>query len=252
MDMKSRDIELEKQIDAYIRGELGPEEVDQLWVKLLKKPEYISLLETEIQLAHYYRQQDKEDGQKAAHSLWKWMGAAAALVLLIISLILIDTGPAGERPLAMQTIDLETHLASAYVTRSATTVTPPDSMLNAGFSAALEGDAERALSIYGSLAEQYPEAAVRSKAYLNTAILQYNRGQYTDALDSFTRAQSLARGDALLRERARWFSANALIHLGRPAQARDSLQLIAEDGQLFREQARDLLPRLDPQPAPGQ
>lgn len=248
MDTNSRDINLEKRIDAYIKGDLSREEVEQLWVELLKKPEYIDLLETEIEVARYYRSENEE--VLPAFSYWKWGAAAAAAIglLLVVGLYFID-GPSTSEPAqaggAVPSIVLSDHLASAYVTRSPGDIPSGDSLLNAGFMAALDGETERAMDIYHSILTQYNDSSLRAKAHLNAGILQYNAGDYGRSVGSFTEAVRLAPGDALLKERSYWFMGNALFQVNQLEKARETLQKIHGRGQIFQEQAGELLRELD-------
>jgi hypothetical protein len=55
MTEETRNTELEKKIDAYIKGNLSNDEVKSLWVDLLRQPEYISLLKTEIDVTRLHQ-----------------------------------------------------------------------------------------------------------------------------------------------------------------------------------------------------
>jgi len=39
-----------KKIDRYIRGELDQGEIDQLWIEILKEPEWLEILEMDVLL----------------------------------------------------------------------------------------------------------------------------------------------------------------------------------------------------------
>lgn len=46
-----RQIQTQQQIDRYIKGALRAEEIDKLWVRFLKAPEWYDNFETELHLA---------------------------------------------------------------------------------------------------------------------------------------------------------------------------------------------------------
>lgn len=50
-----RDLELEKQIDAYLKGNLSEDEALKLWERLFKDPDYIQLMKTELALKSIYK-----------------------------------------------------------------------------------------------------------------------------------------------------------------------------------------------------
>jgi hypothetical protein len=80
-----RDSALEQGIDAYLKGTLSEKEVKELWVRLLKKPEYISLLKTEIALLRFYRTEQEAVDNKS--SCQKWLTATAAVIILAIMIM---------------------------------------------------------------------------------------------------------------------------------------------------------------------
>lgn len=61
---KDKDIEIIKAIDNYVNGRLGPEETDQLWARLLERPEYYELLRTEAALKKRYDNRMQESVQE--------------------------------------------------------------------------------------------------------------------------------------------------------------------------------------------
>lgn len=240
---KSRDIELEKKIDAYIKGKLSSEEVEELWVELLKKPDYIDLLETEIDLKRLYEAREKE---KNTTYYWKWIAAAAAIVLIVLAINFFDTNSdKAIQEWAQAEINLSENLASAPVTRSATEIAPPDSMLNVGFKAAIEGDINRAKKIYKRILHQYDDPEVLSKAYLNLGILQYNSGSFETSIGNFRKAITINDSDRILTERAYWYMGHAYINTDQLEEARSAIQQAYNLGEIYKKEAFKMLKRLD-------
>src|SRR5699024_277763 len=148
-----RNITLEKKIDAYIKGRLNEEEAQQLWEELLKHPEYIELLNTELAVRSIHRKntkatlkKEKESQASFIHSLqnsWKCAGAAAAIVILAFTINLLQnsTNPYLQS-LAVNNINLSENLISASVLRSEhrQQIAPEDSLLNLGYKAAVDGE----------------------------------------------------------------------------------------------------------------
>jgi hypothetical protein len=81
----TRDTALEQSIDAYLKGALSEKEVKELWICLLKKPAYIPLLKTEIDLLRAYG--TKQEAVEDKSSYHKWATTAAAVIILIIMII---------------------------------------------------------------------------------------------------------------------------------------------------------------------
>jgi len=83
MSKNNEKLEVEKQIDRYVAGQLSQEEIDELWVELVQHDEYMAYLETSANLKEITR--DKQE--KSAKGRPAWMYAAAAVVLLLLAVI---------------------------------------------------------------------------------------------------------------------------------------------------------------------
>ena len=57
-----------KEINRYIKGELGPAEIDELWVEFLKNPEYYEWFETELHLIKLAKDQKSGNIHPLANS----------------------------------------------------------------------------------------------------------------------------------------------------------------------------------------
>ncbi len=263
MNDDSRDRHLEKQIDAYIKGNLTESEAQELWVKLIERPDYIELLETELAVKTWFEQQDSESkgrSNRAApgtqepqgfkytlqHS-WKWATAAAVLIILIISVNLFRPGT--EPPLhdlAITDINIAENLITAPVVRSDThRQSPVDSMLNHGYQLAISGDLEKAVAIYNDIIEQFSDSPATAKAYLNKGIIQYNKDLYQEAISSFDMALNTVREDPVTEEKAYWYLGNAYINTDNLQQARDAIHKAYMMDNIYRNPADRLLLKLD-------
>ena len=242
MDENSRDIALEQKIDAYIKGQLTDEEAKELWVELLKQPENISRLQTEIDIARIYRAEPS-----LLKQYWKWFASAAAVILLVISInVLMFDNVNPVKTWTESSINIVNNMASAEVTRSSETMLDPaDSLLNAGFKAAVSGSLETATQIFHRVTNDFTDTSAASKAHLNLGILQYNSGDYASSIENFNNAISLGEGDSLILERSYWYKGNALINSGLMKEARDAVDKSYQYGQLYKNQSLKLLKRLD-------
>lgn len=255
----SRDLELEKRIDAYIKGNLTEEEAQKLWEKLLLRPDYIELLETELGIKAILenRAETAKPSQTNAEETGviyslkqsrKWIAAAAATIVILvvaISFLQFDNQQAiGE--LAIQNIDISTHLSSAPVLRSQKSeITPSDSLLNRGFEAAISGNMTKALQIYDSIIVQYPNKPAAVEAHLNKGIIQYNARKFTDAIDSFKLVLQQVSDKPVTQEKAYWYMGNAFINTNELSKARDAIRNAAEMEGIYHQSASRLLQKLD-------
>lgn len=245
MNNKSRDIQLEKQIDAYIRGHLTEDEIDLLWVELLKKPRYIDLLETELHVRAVIKQRKQATPIHFFTKYWKWMVAAAFVGVLVVALNLI--GDSEVEKLALTSINVTEHLASVDVIRTKEPdLTEAEVLLNAGFKAAVSGRTSHALQSFERITGNYAsDVPTVSQAYYNIGILHYNSGNFTEAAASFIQALERREGDTVFEEETRWFLAHTYLQLNQAKQARKELEQVYSMDGMYRRQASNMLEKLN-------
>jgi len=255
----SRDLDLEKQIDAYVKGHLSAEEAENLWKALLMRPDYIELLETELYIKQIIEEQESAGKERSLpghpknrfgkmfKESWKWVAAAASVAILIISISFLQ----GEKEKSLQElvlgeINVVENLASPEVLRSqGSEISAIDSLLNLGFKAAISGDVEKALGFYNNVIDNYGSSPNVSMAYLNLGIIQYNRENYADASASFKSAIQKVQDDRILEEKAYWYLGNSYMNMDRLKEGREAiLNTFSMDG-IYRNPAERLLKKLD-------
>lgn len=252
----ARNLELEKQIDAYIKGRLSEEEAQEMWEELLLHPEYIELLNTEIAVQSIVAESEpsKQSSGDKRHSLihtlqnsWKWVGAAATVALLVVAINFFSMDSTRTlQELSVNSINLSENLSSAPVLRSRGLQIPPeDSLLNLGFKAAVEGDLDKAVQLYDKIIREYPDRPAAVKAYLNKGMIQFNKAQFDGAIQSFKAVTQKSKEQSFIREKGFWYLGNAYINTDQPSKARKAIfEAYSMDG-IYRTSARDLLKRLD-------
>lgn len=255
----SRDLELEKQIDAYIKGKLNEEQAQKLWEQLLQRPDYIELLNTELGVKSIVEKggasHEKGEASSAEENTFiytlkqskKWIAAAAAVVILVVAvnILQVDTQQTLEE-LALKDINIAENLSSAQILRSQKMdITPSDSLLNRGFEAAISGDMDQAITVYNTIIEEYGDKPAAVQAFLNKGIIQYNNGSFSESIASFKAVLNKVESKPIVREKAHWYMGNAYINLEKLKEARSEIQkTYAMDG-IYRKSAFRLLKKLD-------
>lgn len=254
----SRDLELEQQIDAYIKGKLTEEEARQLWEQLLQRPDYIELLETELGVRSILKSRSSteaaggdtvEDGGIIHTLYWarKWIAAAAAVAILVVSINILQVDTTQSLiDSTIKDIDLSENLSTPQILRSQKLqIAPADSLLNRGFEAAISGEVAEALKLYNKIIEEYGDEPAAVQAHLNKGIIQYNSGKYGDSIISFRAVVAKVTDTPFIKEKAYWYMGNAYINIERLAKARDAIHsAYALDG-IYRKSAYRLLRKLD-------
>lgn len=259
MNNTSRDLELEKKIDAYIKGNLSEEEALQLWEQLLERPDYIELLETELGVKSILENRSSDsdsDNTTSAkqsniiyslHRSKKWLGAAAAVAVLVVAVNFFQINTNQKMgDLTLGEINVAENLTSAPILRTQKSdITPGDSLLNRGFQEAISGNITRALQLYNQIIENYAGESAAVQAHLNKGIIQYNAGQFGESIASFEAVLENVDDDPVVTEKAYWYLGNAFINIEKLSKARDAIHQVYSMDGIYRKPAFRLLRKLD-------
>jgi cytochrome c-type biogenesis protein CcmH/NrfG len=258
----SRDLDLEKQIDAYIKGRLTEDQVKDLWIELFKRPKYIDLLETELSIKLIIEEQleaekgtstpVKEDASEAVFMRsWKWLATAASIVILVIAFNFFEMDQQQTiQQLTLGEINLVENLATPEVMRSQGVdmqTTALDSLLNLGFKAAISGDRQRALQIYQEVVDKFETDPQTAMAHLNIGIIKYNSAEYQTASDSFVKAIELGTEDRILEEKAYWYLGNTYLNMDDFTKAKEAIENAYRFEGIYQKPASRLLEKLEDQ-----
>jgi len=259
MNKISRDFELEKQIDAYVKGRLSEQEAEDLWENLLQRPKYLELLKTELGVKSIVekRSSNANDRSQAGEAgmlyrvqqSWPWLAAAAAIIILIVAINVLRTSTSQNvQEMALKEINLAENLASAQILRSQTdSITPADSLLNRGFQAAISGELSKALTLYDQIIKEFGNEPAAVQAYLNKGIIEYNRHEYEASISEFKTALQKADEPNFTKEKAYWYLGNAYINTDQLSLAREAIRDAHAMEGIYQKPASRLLEKLDQQ-----
>lgn len=244
----SRELEIKQRIDAYIKGQLNEEEIQELWNEFAKDPELLDVLELEVNVKAII---EKNAAQKAGGSKiyklpsWTWHAAAAAAIIIValVQLFRVDT-PTNIDQFVVQQISPGEIETSDGVRNKDMRITTADSLLNLGFEAIISGNEDRALELFDEVINKYDEEPYGSKAFLNKGIILYNEGDYNSSILAFEEAAERVEDSRMITEKAYWYMGNALVNVGELEAAQEAVfQAYQLDG-IFRNPAFRLLKKL--------
>ncbi|WP_103664245.1 tetratricopeptide repeat protein [Gracilimonas amylolytica] len=248
----SREKDIRRKIDAYIKGSLGEEEIQGLWNEFAKDPELLDLLELEVNLKEIIERESGTAGSEDVAPIrklpkWTWHAAAAAAIILValVQFFRVDS-PATLDQLVVQNIE-PSQIETSNAVRAAKDmrITSADSLLNLGFQAFLSGNDDRALDLYEEVIANYNEEPYGSKAYLNKGIIHYNEFEFQTAIHSFEQALERVEDSRMITEKAYWYLGNALVNIGELEEARVAVTKTYQLDGVFRSPAFRLLKKLN-------
>lgn len=245
---QSREIEIRKKIDAYVKGKLSEEEIQQLWNEFAKNPELLEVLELEVHVKTLIEEEGLgKDKEAFIHRLpkWTWHAAAAAVIAIValLQLFRVDT-PTEIRQFVVQEISPAQLETSDSVRDNEMNITTADSLLNLGFEAVISGNEDRALNLFNEVISKYDEEPYGSKAFLNKGIILYNEGDYEQAVDAFREAEKRVEGSRMILEKTQWYLGNALVNVGELESAYEAVLKTYQMDGIFRQPAFKLLKKL--------
>jgi len=259
MSKTPQDIEILKQIDAYLKGRLTDKEIEELWITFMKHPEYLELMETEAALKAIYEERKTRDQNSSTDRVeeydskkvvnFKWLTgltAAAVIAVLVSFLFFLDRGEKITGSiLALNNIP-ESQVENAEVVRDKSADIPEiDSLLNEGMREMMNNNISKAEQIYRKIISRYEAEPSLAMAYLNLGIIEYNLGEYRNAIEQFKHALSIENVNILVSEKAYWYMGNAYLNLEQWRQARKHVQEAYSMQGVFRNPAGNLLEKLD-------
>lgn len=244
----SRELEIRQRIDAYVKGQLKEEEIQELWNEFAKNPELLDVLELEVNVKAIIEKNVTQAAPKSKiYKLpsWTWHAAAAAAIIIValVQLFRVDT-PTNIDQFVVQQINPSEIETSDGVRNKDMRITTADSLLNLGFEAIISGNEDRALELFDEVINNYGEEPYGSKAFLNKGIILYNEGDYDSAILAFEEAAERVEDSRMITEKAYWYLGNALVNIGELEAAQEAVfQAYQLDG-IFRNPAFRLLKKL--------
>ncbi len=242
---------LRKQIDRYIAEELDHQEIEQLWEDLLDYPELLEELKAQAAIKSIYKESGgpRKDQPRNlfsnSKSTIKWTIALAAILLIAVGIGIFGTQTQEAAPEPLATISLE-YMESPDVQRSenAESLSGKDSLLHAGYSAAVNQDIQLAVSYFEDISELNLDDQPSGKSKLNLAIIFYNDQDFEHASTLFTEAIEYAEDRSVL-EKSKWFLANTYIQLGDYDNALKWAAEVYEADGMFKEEAYQTMSSLN-------
>lgn len=243
--------EIQKQIDAYVKGTLSEEQIDDLWVEIAKDPALLDELDIEVHVKELIQNRMGQANEPATEKrMLKWaLLVSAAAVMAIVAFIQMFRmeAPARLDQLVLQEIspaELETPEVVRAEDNSSERI---DTQLSMGFKYALSGEVEKAMKQFEAVIREYEAHPKTAISHLNMGIMWYNLEEYDQALLSFNRSLKVLENNIRIEEKAYWYSANAHLKNGELEKARDQASRAYELSGVFLEKAYSMIHWIDQQ-----
>jgi hypothetical protein len=243
--------EMIEKIDKYLKGELAKDERIAFEKRVQEDADFAEEVKSQVKAEYAIRTEAKASQKAALKAEYErlaaegeitpvkplfqrggfWVAAAAAVILLLIAVRFLGTS---------QKMNAD-ELFAAYMEPQSISFTRGDQdtpLINLATAYQSASYAEVIPLAKGLLADS--AYASSPKIWLSLAISQLMTDQPQAALESL---QHIDEGSAF-QEQARWYEALALLKVDR-ALAREKLEEIAGSGHYMREQAGEMLGRLE-------
>ncbi|MFU8861567.1 MAG: tetratricopeptide repeat protein [Cyclonatronaceae bacterium] len=240
-------IEIDKKIEAYLKGQLSTSEIDGLWADILANPEYLGHLKTEAQLKAYFSKrmagQYTDRDVQFRKSVIVSIAAVLVVAVGIIWTLFQETEILLPPPInTISVFDMETPV----VTRSENeTLAESALILLEGYDLVLDGDETEAVMRFRDVIENYPESESATFGRLNLGVIAYNNHDYEEAQRMFESAAARPGTDEMILQKALWFMANAALQTGDLETAAEASKKAGLLNGYYSEQATGLSDRLN-------
>lgn len=214
--------DLEEKIDDYLAGKLSPEETDELWVELIQDDYYLDYMKSAASLKKLVENEENELSNVFQFTpAQKWISAAAAVLLLVGSVIVFNlTVQSPETLQPISAIELDYYRSAEGAATEATA----SEMLQQIIIAANQGNVEAAIAIIDEEIANAGTANKGSELMITAGSILYNNGYYQEAINRFEQSIANEPDDMLLKERAWWYLGNAYFQLNRIEEAKYALE----------------------------
>lgn len=230
--------ELEEKIDQYINGQLSAQEVDELWAELIQDEYHLDYLKSAANLKAVIER--KREARRAKQKKKYWYYAAAAAVALLIAVLgvmnLSFQNEMSVEPVANVELDYYRSGDGAIDSSSESEV------IRNAIKLANTGRVGEAITLLDTELENASEPSWIAKLSLNLGSLQYNEGDYTEAISNFRNVIKHEENvDVLMVEKAYWYIGNAYFHLDKLTEAQSNIEQAYELNGAYRRVAKSYL-----------
>ncbi len=245
-------------IDDYLKGRLNQSQIDHLWVLLMQNPEYYPLLETQAAMKRMdvdkirRKLEEKDDDDSlddqepysgfVKDSKTPWVTALAAVVVIAV-LLNIFRNPV-ETVIHPLIDEIHTaNLVAPDISRSAASeMSNFEQVLYRAYLLSLSGNTDGAIEEYERLLE-YDEIK-RNWVNYNLAIMYYNTGQHLTSAELFQAVDCEQLDGTVRAESCYWFMTNSFLAVNDLERARESAEIVLQRGSIYRQDAIELLRKI--------
>lgn len=211
--------DLEYKIDLYVNGKLNQEQVDELWAELIQDSYYLDYTKSVANLKAIIEEQRSKKQVAPVYRLRTVInyGAAAAVAIIIgIVGVMNYTGTSSSLEIAPQE-QLDLGIIRGPLDNSS-------EIIKQAIQLASNGDVEQAIELLEEELLSTESSESIAELSLTLGSIQYNYGDYSDALLSFERVISQSITEAEILEKGYWYLGNTYFQLNRLDEAEQAFQ----------------------------
>jgi tetratricopeptide (TPR) repeat protein len=243
---QQNNFDIENRIDQYLKGRLGQEQIDSLWVDMIEDPESYEYLKTMVSLKNIYADSNSSpisniNSSAKSNSNWnsnliKYSVAALVLLSISVSSIIYFNSNQIDALEAMSSLDHVVYRSSIENQSESF-----DARLQNAIGLAIQGNTTTAMLLLNQIHDESTNPAIKAEAILNIGIIEYNQDAFVAASHSFNRVLSIDGIDSLIQERAVWSLAQSQLALGNYSAAKISIEKVIEIDGAHSRMARNYL-----------
>ena len=235
------DRDLERRIDLYVNKKLSAEEVDELWAELIQNEYYLDYTKSVANIKAVIESERKANDATPTYQIRRiasyGVAAAIAIIIGVVGVMNFNVnGISSDSLEAVGWIEYDTYRSS-----NESPAITDNEVIKTAIRLANDGNTEEAIDLLeNELAIETDNEAI-AELSLSLGSIQYNYGDYSNALVNFERVVSQTGINSLILEKGYWYLANTQIQLDNLLDAEESLQRTLDiDGQYSRVAERYL------------
>ncbi len=225
--------DLERKIDLYINGRLSDEQIDDLWTELIQDDYYMDYMKSSANLKALIEESRELQKPTVANQIRKYAGyiTAAAVVIFVGVIGVMNYSVENSSNISpIENIGLDIVRSEDGVSVDITNET-----LKRAIKLAADGNTLEAKKILSEGLDKISEPSLLAEFYITLGSINYNLGEYEQAVIQFERATNQEDIDVQIQEKGYWLLANSYFQLDRLTEAQQTFRITYElDGQYSR------------------
>lgn len=219
MSTNQKKLDIEQQIDRYLKGELSSSEIDKLWNEIIQDQKHVDYLNTSANLKEVIHEQENE--KSALQSVWMYAAAIVVLLLAVIGTLQFTNFDTPAKVEPIEVIELDYY-------RSASSAVDPESrdeIIRNAIELYNKNRFDEAVTLLDNERNESTDAGWIAELDITLGTFHYNEDKFEKAAFYFSDVVKYDKQvDVLTLEQAYWYLGNSYLQMNMMNKAEQTMK----------------------------